>query len=364
MKEKKRVLLVTLAVLFVACALVVTLVLLDKSNGRNKTDTTKATETTQTTVPITEKVEKFESVIDTSKPETYATLLDVLSTLSSKYSSINRLNLGYSTTGKAIPMVTIGTGEKKALVVGALHAREHLATKYLLRCIEDYCYAYEYGNGTFGQYDLKKLFSEYTVFIVPCANPDGLDIVLSQMKPSSKVIVEDLEDYKSNYNGVDLNRNFPLEWDKIDNGVYQPYAYFFKGYQSASEKETQAIMALCDEHKFDFMLSIHVKGNFSFWGDLHDTSRNATYKAFASDIGDASGLLPLPQPTQSVKDYSGGFENWFRHTYKKPGLCVELVDVENTIKPCGSENYEDFDNFVIYDRTRYIIGAALASKNK
>ncbi len=359
MKEKKNNLWVKIIAVLVAVAITAVIVL---SDMKKETADVNATEPSETETVI---IEEFRSEVDTSQPETYSSLLEVLSTLCNKYStSLKRATLGYTVTGKEIPMVTIGNGQKKALVVGAFHAREHLTTKYLLRCIEDYCYALQSGDGTYGAYDLKSLFSQYTLYIVPCVNPDGLEIVLSRMAPAPGVKIDTLEDYKSNYNGVDLNGNFPLAWEYVDNGVTEPFGHSFKGYSSASENETQALIKLCDEHKFEFLLSVHVKGNFSFWGDMYDDSLNDLYEAFATDIGDATGILPLPEPTQEPSGYGGGFENWFRHTYKKPGLCVELVDVENTIMPCGNENYKEFDNIVIYEKTRYMMAAALASENK
>lgn len=308
--------------------------------------------------------QEFKSIINTNKPESYSSMLGIISTLRSQYSDTLKLfTLGYSATGKAIPMLTMGSGEKKALVIGGIHAREHLTTKYLLKCIEDYSYALEKGDGTLGEYDLKKLFSQYTLYIVPCVNPDGLEIVRSAMKPADNVIVDKLEDYKANYNGVDLNRNFPLAWEQIDNGITRPFGYFFKGYKSGSEKETQALMKLCDENEFCFLLSIHVKGNCIFWGDQHNESYNSIYKAFAQDIATPAGLY-MTEPTEKATSYGGGFENWFRHTYTKPGLCIELVENENIINPCTNENYVDFENIVNYDKTRMVFGAALSSDNK
>lgn len=306
----------------------------------------------------------FQSIIDTKKPESYSSLLEVTTKLRSEYSDTLKLfTLGYSEAGKAIPMLTIGNGEKKALVVGAIHAREHLTTKYLLRVIEDYCYAIENGDGSFGGFDLNKLFSQYTLYIVPCVNPDGLEIVRSRLAPKKNVYIDKLEDYKANYNGVDLNRNFPLAWEQIDNGITRPYGYFFKGYKSGSEKESQALMKLCEENAFDFLLSIHVKGNCIFWGDQYNENYNGIYKAFAEDIASISGLY-MTEPTEKATSYGGGFENWFRHTYTKPGLCIELVKNENIIDPCTNENYADFNKFVNYSESSYAIAAALASDNK
>lgn len=306
----------------------------------------------------------FASSIDTTAPDDYLMLLGNISRLRSEYSDLIKVyTLGNTATGKAIPLLTVGNGEKKALVTGAIHAREHLTTKYLLCCIEEYCYAVEKGSGRIGDYDLKKLFSEYTLYIVPCVNPDGLQIVLSQQNIKKGVSVDKLTDYKANYNGVDLNRNFPIAWNAIDNGVTKPSGYFFKGYKSASEKETQYLMDLCEKNTFEFLLSVHVKGNCIFWGDTYNTGLNGIYKAFATDIAKDTDLY-VAEPTKKASSYGGGFENWFRHKYSRPGLCIELVDNEIIIDPCTKENYADFYNVVNFDKTKLVIPSALASVNK
>jgi g-D-glutamyl-meso-diaminopimelate peptidase len=308
--------------------------------------------------------EAYISVIDTKAPDDYFMLLGNISRLRSEYSDLIRVyTLGNTATGKAIPMLTVGNGEKKALVTGAIHAREHLTTKYLLCCIDEFCYTVEKGSGRIGDFDVKKLFDEYTLYVVPCINPDGLQIVLSQQSIKKGVSVDKLTDYKANYNGVDLNRNFPVAWNAIDNGVTKPSGYFFKGYKSASEKETQYLMNLCEANAFEFLLSVHVKGNCIFWGDTYNTKLNSVYKAFATDISKATDLF-VSEPTKKASSYGGGFENWFRHKYSRPGLCIELVDNEIIINPCTKENYIDFYSTVNFDKTKFVILSALASENK
>ena len=307
--------------------------------------------------------ENFNSLINTASAEDYASLLEAMVKLRSEYSDTLKLFIpGKSVLGKDIPMLTMGNGEKKALVVGGIHAREHLTTKYLLRCIEDYSYALEKGDGIFGGYDLKALFEEYTVYVIPCVNVDGLSIILSQTDVKKGVYVDKLTEYKANYNGVDINRNFPLAWEKIDNGITKPYGYFFRGPSAASEPETQMLMDLCEKNAFSFMISVHVKGNCIFWGDNYNKEFNSIYKGFAEDIASVCGMY-LPEPTKKASSYGGGFENWFRHQYSRPGICVELVDVECTIEPCTDENYIEFDTTVNYEKTKYILGAALSSSN-
>ncbi len=260
-------------------------------------------------------------------------------------------------------MYTLGNGEKKALITGAIHAREHITTKYLLKVTEDYCNAYYSATGYYGSYDIYNLLNEYTLYIIPCVNPDGLEIILSNDIPEKDVRISKLSEYKANKKGVDLNRNFPIAWDYINNGVTSPADFYFKGYESGSAKETGALMNLCFENDFSFMISVHIKGNCIFWGDTYKTQNNTIYKAFAEDICNASGLL-MTTPTKKAKDYGGGFENWFRHQFDRPGVCIELSDNINIIKPCTNENYKDFDSFVNYEMSSNAIAAAMASTNK
>ncbi len=303
-------------------------------------------------------------IVNTTSPESFDDLLGTVSLLKSHYPDLLKIyTAGYSESGRELLMYTLGNGEKKALIVGGIHAREHITTKYLLKVTEDYCEAATSPTGYYGNYDMYNLLKEYTLYVIPCANPDGLEIILSNDTPESDVRVSKLSEYKANKNGVDLNRNFPIAWDYINNGVTSPADYYFKGYESGSAKETRVLMDLCNENEFAFMISVHIKGNCIFWGDTYKTHNNPIYKAFAQDICNASGLL-MTEPTKKAKDYGGGFENWFRHTFDRPGVCIELSDTENDILPCGNENYKNFDSFVNYEKSSNAIAAAMVSTNK
>lgn len=324
-----------------------------------ETSSTPVNKTVQNTTSQT-----FRSLIDTSRPESYDSLLTDMVLLRNEYPhSLKLFTAGYSESGKEILMFTMGNGKKTALVIGGIHAREHISTKYILRVVEDYCFQNEKSSGIYGNFNIKDLLSEYTLYIIPCANPDGLEIISGRMSPKNNVRVADITEYKANVNGVDLNRNFPLAWEYIDNGVTSPYTHYFKGYKSSSESETRTLIKLCEENRFEFMLSFHIKGNCIFWGDTYNTENNGLYKAFAEDIAKNSGFF-LTEPTLKPSDYGGGFENWFRHTYKKPGVCVELSHYTNTVSPCDNKNYVDFDGFVNFGQSKYAVAAAMASDNK
>ena len=311
-----------------------------------------------------ETSENQPSVVDTKIPESFDSLLGTVTALKNHYPDLIKIyTAGYSEGGREILMYTLGNGEKKALVTGAIHAREHITTKYLLKVTEDYCNAFYSSTGYYGSYDIYNLLNEYTLYIIPCVNPDGLEIILSNDIPEKNVRISKLSEYKANKKGVDLNRNFPIAWNYINNGVTSPADYYFKGYESGSAKETRALMNLCFENDFSFMISVHIKGNCIFWGDTYKTHNNEIYKAFAQDICNSSGFL-MTTPTKKAKDYGGGFENWFRHQFNRPGICIELSDVENIVLPCGNENYKNFNSFVNYEKSSNAIATAMMSTNK
>ena len=351
----------SLSFLSVFSALVLTIgILLSFFTANNKH---KQQPSAESTTQI-EETRNYTPIVTTTTAESFDSLLSTITALKNRYPDIITLNtIGYSEGGREILMYTIGNGEKKALITGAIHAREHITTKYLLKVAEDYCNAYYSASGYYGNYDIYTLLNEYTICIVPCINPDGLEIILSNDTPEKSVRVSKLSEYKANKNGIDLNRNFPIAWEYINNGVTSPADYYFKGYKGGSEKETKALMNLCLENDFSFMISVHIKGNCIFWGDTYKTQYNSIYKAFAEDICNASGLLMTP-PTKNSKDYGGGFENWFRHQFNRPGVCIELSDNKNTIEPCGNKNYKNFNDFVNYEKSSNAIAAAMASSNK
>lgn len=308
---------------------------------------------------LTFKNAVFKSNINTTYAESYSSINSNLIKLAELYPDMITLTtIGTSEANNSIPMITLGKGNKKALITGAIHAREHVTTKYLLRCIEDYCYAATTQSGALGKYNIKKLLNEYTLYIVPCINPDGLEIVRSRLTPKNHKI-QDITEYKANYNGVDLNRNFPLAWEKINNGVNAPADYYFKGYSSADQKETQALINLCNSNRFEFLLSMHIRGNCLYWGDTYNTKYNGVYKSFATNLANACDFQ-MTEPTTSAKGYGGGFENWFRHTYNRPGVCVELTKLSYTVHPCNNTDYANFNSFVNYDYSKYAMAAAMA----
>ncbi len=252
---------------------------------------------------------------------------DILS-LGQTYSDIVSVeSIGQSTAGKEMYILKVGKGPVKVLITAATHARENITTNYVMRQAEELAAAY-INNQTYESYDIVQLLNNFTLYISPMNNPDGVDICNGYADPIGFTNVTDWTKtvWKANGRGVDLNRNFPFEWDTMkenDTENTAPSRMNYPGDSSASEQETQNLMRLVQNHDFQFCLNFHTKGKILYWhdpvnGDIPGDSK------LVNIIHDCLGFT-VAGTTQNVRNYGGGFENWFRSVTNKPGICIEMT---------------------------------------
>ncbi|HDP99640.1 MAG TPA: DUF2817 domain-containing protein, partial [bacterium] len=128
-----------------------------------------------------------------------------------------------SVNGRNIKFIEIGSGANTTMIFGAFHGSEPLSAQL----------AIEFAEFLFHYY---KNRLECRVVIVPIVNPDGLNLGL-----------------RTNANGVDLNRNFPVQnWKR----EYQQRSHF-PGDHPASEPETRAVLNLIHHYRPNRAISIH-----------------------------------------------------------------------------------------------------------
>ena len=310
--------------------------------------TTKITFTAFNGVSVTSEISTM--IVKYKKAYTAAQVRKDVALLEETYPElINTEVAGHSVKGSPIPLVKLGKGDRKALITAGIHAREYLTTAFAMRCIEEYAEAYYSKTGKYGSYDMVEMLDEYTLYIVPMMNPDGLDIVTNGKKTLYDKSLKD-ENYKRNANGVNLNRNFPFEWDKITTGHNVNDEEAYRGKTAASEPETQAMMTLCEIHDFEWMYSMHLYGNNIYWRDKVNGVIPGD-EALVNKLSKACGFIASPSTTD-VNGYGGGFENWFRQTYNRPGFCVELVPLNQNYR-YEIERTKDFNTLTNWSKTRY-----------
>lgn len=295
-----------------------------------------------------------DDIIKYNTLQTYSVMWKGIEQLAEKYSHImSYSSYGSSVQGRSLPLVKIGTGSKKGLVVAGMHGSEHITTAYAMRCIEEYCRAYDKG-GSYGNYNIKQLLTTYTLYIVPNCNPDGSEIATNGASPSVSIKNFKRSEYKANANGVNLNRNFPFYFDQLKMEYSVPHNEYYKGPSGASEPETKALISLCSQNSFRFMLTLHVRGDCTYWSDSITPNAGSLSAGLASLYSSQLGITPQPKTTD-VNGYAGGFENWFRYNYRCPGICVELMPMSCSISGSSASNEVYFDSSVRWNKTKYLI---------
>lgn len=260
------------------------------------------------------------------RPYGYAELLEDLISFKDIFGKgINVKVIGNSVKGRLLPLIKIGRGQRKLLLIGATHGREFVSTAFIMRSL------YELLNSS-------EELSESCLYIMPMLNPDSVEISLLRDFPVQGDC--DRGFFKNNANNINLNANFPYYFAKVPKRRQG-------GRIAASEPETKALIGLCEKEKFDLAVSLHARGNCIFWRDLGNGEVKGDF-LLAQKLSKSCGF-ELMSPTKYAEDYSGGFENWFRCRFKKPALCVELVKDEDI---SFSDMCKSFDEAVLWDKTK------------
>jgi g-D-glutamyl-meso-diaminopimelate peptidase len=216
--------------------------------------------------------------------------------------------IGETVGGRQIQMLTKGEGIPRALIVGGIHAREHITTDLLFALT--------------AAYDGKTALD-----IVPALNIDG--ILLAQnglngltMRMKDRAFLlrtnrgsEDFSLWKANLRAVDINNNFDAGWGQGKGNVFFPAPSGYVGSHPGSEPETQACVRRMDSGQYALVVAYHSKGEEVYWG----FRSKRPYPEEARRVAEALGysLKETPESAGGLKDY------WIEKTGRM-GLTIEV----------------------------------------
>lgn len=195
-------------------------------------------------IPLTDI--HYIQLVDGSKIITSDEVAAKLKLVSQMYPSLTKLKIiGNSVEGRSLYSLKVGTGKKEVLMDASFHGREHMTTNVLMEMIDTYLKAYL--NGTkIGKYDVKKILSEVSIVFVPMVNPDGVTLAQGGKVKTSMTKLKAMNNnstnfnrWKANINGVDLNRQFNVNWHLIK--TTKPSFKEYKGKAPNTEPEALAI---------------------------------------------------------------------------------------------------------------------------
>ena len=298
------------------------------------------------------------SIIDPTTPYSSQRLYNDVKALAEQYPDVITVSsIGESALSKDLTLIKLGNGQRKVLWVGAMHAREVVTAAYLMLTAEEYAGAYcrndDYGK--FSAENVQWLLDEFTVYIVPMVNPDGVDIVTAN--GSANVKVQNTGTWKSNANGVNLNRNFPFDWTGNPHTIKNNYEEY-RGASEGSEPETAALIELCKSVAFEHMVSCHVQGRVVYYRDNKNGSIPGD-ESLARTMSQLTGFSLMHSTSFAAGGWAGGFENWFRNSFKKPAICLEFCRSSSASRATIGRFHNS--DMMDWARSRYLLLGVLDS---
>lgn len=285
---------------------------------------------------------------------TYEDLENDVWVLSQLYPEIVRSDsLGTTPDGRELYHFVIGDpeAENRIFISAGIHAREYITCQLVMKQAAVFL-----GNLTadavYGDCTYRELMEGSAIHVVPMINPDGISIsqfglkgiqteaVLEQVKNIAQMDGQKAEGtyltrWKSNANGVDLNRNFDAMWEQYNDGKGHPSSDHYKGTEPGSEPEAAALIRLTEEENFSRTISYHTQGGVIYWyfgqeGELYEKT-----KRFAERIGVATGYYP--EANYENLD-PAGYKDW---AVSKCGIPSLTIEVGRETSPVPSDQMEE-----------------------
>jgi hypothetical protein len=254
-----------------------------------------------------------------------------ISNFAERYPTISRLEtIGTTLEGRPIWALKITDNpdaresEEPVVLFNAMHhAREVMTTEIAFDTI-DYLLT---GYGVNEQ--VTRWVDRNEIWIVPMVNPDG----------NHKVWTSDSmwrKNARGNY-GVDINRNYPYQWNACGGSSGSRYSQTYRGPSPASEPETNALMSLVARIQPVFNISYHSYSEMVLY-PYGCNSQFTINREVVEGIGaQLANLLPSDDnasrryahgtPWQLLYSVDGGDTDWMYNQY---GVIPYVIEVNST----------------------------------
>lgn len=259
--------------------------------------------------------------------------------------------LGRTSLDRGIFSLSIGNPDQSVLLTAGFHGCEWITCLLAYRFLEEVADHIE-KKTQMCSVDVSKTFQNLGITVVPCVNPDGVEIAQrgSDGAKHLRRFVERIEKdgnfsrWNANANGVDINHNFSAGWDElhemeINQGINGPSPRQYGGPFAESEAETKALTRLCRQNNFRQVMALHSQGEEIYWQYGDNTPSQSSM--MAKILADSCSYSLV---TNDGLASHGGFKDWFINEFSKPGFTLEVGKGKNPLP------VSDFEN--IYSRIR------------
>lgn len=201
---------------------------------------------------------------------TYEETVDFLKLMENKYPYISKIFVIGKSTRFGYPIYAMKISDNpemeedeiKVLIDGMHHAREPLGNEICLSLIQHLLL--NYGNDR----KVTEWIENYEIWIIPILNPEGYKFIVDN-DLSSPWWRKNLRDNNNNgkidydYDGVDLNRNYDINW--THGGSTDPSSWVYRGPFPFSEDETRAKRELALKKRFTVSVTYHSYGEIVYY---------------------------------------------------------------------------------------------------
>lgn len=276
----------------------------------------------------------------------YTSLLTgwIIEGLQARYPYLQVGTIGRSVMGTPLWSLQLGNGPVEVGYNASFHANESITTPVLLKFVERLLEAYA-DERMYEELYPERLFEEYSLYLVPLVNPDGVDLVNGLLTEGfyyrrAVRIASGFPDipfpdgWKANIQGVDLNLQFPAGWDmakkiKFEQGYNRPAPRDYVGQTPLSVPESTAMFDFTRNRDFSLILAYHTQGEVIYWKYLDEEPEGA--RRIAEYFSKVSGYRI--EETPAASGYAG-YKDWFINFYDRPGYTIEAGLGENPL-PMG-----------------------------
>lgn len=274
-------------------------------------------------------------VVPTDLPFTSEVLSVSIQGLLARYPFLSQRTIATTAYGRPVTVLHLGEGTRSVLYNASHHANEWITTPLLMKFLEEYAEAVSQGLPIFGM-DAQTLFRQTQLYLVPMVNPDGVDLVTGAILPDTEQYdaaqniaayfpaIPFPDGWKANLTGVDLNLNYPAEWEqarenKFALGFNRPAPRDYVGQAPLDQPESAAMVALTQQVNPRLTLSYHSQGEVIYWKflDLEPPEARGIGQTFARVSGYALEDTPYASGF-------AGYKDWFILEYNRPGYTVEV----------------------------------------
>ena len=143
----------------------------------------------------------------------YQARKEIINEICEKYGFVKRCFIGKSVCGSSIDVLHIGNTKHRVLYCGGFHGSEYLTVLALLKFLEECCHSMQ-SDKKVGGHNLGDFLKIRGLTVIPCVNPDGVEIALHgsdaalKYKPLVEDVSENTRKWQANARGVDINHNF------------------------------------------------------------------------------------------------------------------------------------------------------------